>query len=416
MQLIAHPPAATPAAPLAVASWPVWPVEALGYGEIVRRAYAGSDLSELTRRLVARLCGPLADPAALLDLATVLQLQGGDLAQEGRVMQQNALRLQRSFAIRHGAGTGPRLLAFVTDGDFMANVPLDFLLRGSDAVLILYFVDAETADLADLPGHDVAFLAIAEAPENALVLARLGWLLAGWRGPIFNNAAALIAALTRDCVSRFLAEVPGIYAPPTLRLSRQDLLATVLGEDLAVMEFPIVLRPIGSHAGAGLVRIEDRAALAVWLRQSQEAEVYAAPFVDYRDAEGYYSKARVVLIEGQAFASHLARSRQWRVHYLNADMQAHPERRAAEAKWMAGFDTGFARRHAQAFAALYEIFDLEYFGIDCAEMPDGRLLIFEVDVAMIVHDMDDEGLFPYKKPAMQKLFAGFLEAIAGAAP
>jgi hypothetical protein len=44
------------------------------------------------------------------------------------------------------------------------------------------------------------------------------------------------------------------------------------------------------------------------------------------------------------------------------------------------------------------------------------LLIFEVDVAMIVHDMDDEGLFPYKKPAMQKLFAGFLEAIAGAAP
>lgn len=81
---------------------------------------------------------------------------------------------------------------------------------------------------------------------------------------------------------------------------------------------------------------------------------------------------------------------------------------------MAQFDQDFAQRHAEAFAALHRIFGLDYFGIDCAELPDGRLLIFEVDVAMIVHDMDDETVFPYKKPAMQKLFAGFLQAVTAA--
>ncbi len=81
---------------------------------------------------------------------------------------------------------------------------------------------------------------------------------------------------------------------------------------------------------------------------------------------------------------------------------------------MAGFDDGFARRHAQAFAALHRSVGLDYFGIDCAEAPDGRLLVFEVDTAMIVHDMDDADLFPYKQPAMRRLFDGFLAHAAAA--
>ena len=79
---------------------------------------------------------------------------------------------------------------------------------------------------------------------------------------------------------------------------------------------------------------------------------------------------------------------------------------------MADFDADFAQRHATAFASLYDRIGPDYFGIDCAEMPDGRLLIFEVDVAMIVHDMDCPQIFPYKPAAMRKLFEGFLAALA----
>jgi len=78
---------------------------------------------------------------------------------------------------------------------------------------------------------------------------------------------------------------------------------------------------------------------------------------------------------------------------------------------MAGFDEGFAARHAEAFRALTEGFGLDYVGIDCAETQDGRLVVFEADVAMIVHAMDSAELYPYKKPAMARLFKGFVDGL-----
>ena len=71
----------------------------------------------------------------------------------------------------------------------------------------------------------------------------------------------------------------------------------------------------------------------------------------------------------------------------------------------------FAVRHEESFAALCRHIKLDYFGIDCAELPDGRLLVFELDVAMVVHNMDDPIVYPYKQVAMRKLFDGFVDAI-----
>lgn len=402
---------ATPVSDIIPAAWPVIAQPCIGYAAIVRQAYAGADLSALTRDLVARVQGAAVDPGALLDLATLLMLQGGDLAAEGAVMQRHAIALQQSYQIRHGSGLGLRILALVTAGDFMANTPLDFLLASSDATLILQFVDSETPDLSAIPAHNIAFMAIGESPENADLLRQMQRLLTGWATPIFNHNIAAIMALSRDGTARLLADAPGLYTPPTQALPRADLI-------IALMEAPVgtphILRPVGSHAGAGMARITTSSELANWLRTHDARDVYIAPFIDYRGANGLYAKQRIVLIQGQPFASHMASSTQWMVHYLNADMAHHPDRRADEAAWMAGFDS-FATRHAQAFVSLYDRIGLDYFGIDCAELPDGRLLIFEVDVAMIVHDMDCPQIFAYKQPAMRKLFAGFMAALEATA-
>lgn len=390
--------------PVLIASRPRPPSACLGPAAILRRVYAGDDLGPLTNSLIARALAANPDAGAVVDLATVLQSRGGALAEEGLRLLEQATGLQPSYRITHGTGRGLRLLALVTTGDFMANTPVDFLLNGSDATLILHHVTA-TTDRLDLPPHDVAILAVAESRQNAPVLANLARLLAGHRGPVLNNAPGRIAALTRDRVAALLAGEATILAPQTRRLSRAGLRA-------AGLRMPVILRPAGSHAGQGLRRITNRAELEGWLADNPAPEVFVAPFIDYRSPDGLYAKQRVVLIGGQPFASHMATSTDWMVHYLNADMQAHPGRRRAEAAWMADFDSGFARRHARAFAALHRIFGLDYFGIDCAEAPDGRLLVFEVDTAMIVHDMDDADLFAYKKPAMRRLFAAFLARAA----
>ncbi|MEJ1978546.1 MAG: hypothetical protein WDN49_22960 [Acetobacteraceae bacterium] len=40
---------------------------------------------------------------------------------------------------------------------------------------------------------------------------------------------------------------------------------------------------------------------------------------------------------------------------------------------------------------------LDYFSIDCSEDRDGRLLVFEADVAAIIHSMDPPDLYPYRR-------------------
>jgi len=64
-------------------------------------------------------------------------------------------------------------------------------------------------------------------------------------------------------------------------------------------------------------------------------------------------------------------------------------------------------RHGAALRQIASRLALDYFLIDCGEAPDGRLLIFEADNAMVIHDMDDATIYPYKVPQMKKIFSAF---------
>lgn len=140
-----------------------------------------------------------------------------------------------------------------------------------------------------------------------------------------------------------------------------------------------------------------------------DAEFFLSRFVDYASADGQFRKFRVVLVDGVAYAVHLGVSSHWMVHYLNAGMTESAAKRAEEERFMAEFDTdtGFARRHAAALRGIGERIGLDYLVIDCAEMPDGDLLVFEIDPGAAVHSMDPPDLFPYKRPAMEKVRTAF---------
>jgi hypothetical protein len=410
----------SPAAAQSVAETPRAPDEIIGLERIMRLAYAGQDLGELWQGLIARTNADPADAAAILDMSIVLQVSGH--RDEGLRLQKLALQTRRRFRTVYGDGQGLRVAALVTAGDFMANTPIQFLLSGSNAVLHLVYVDAATADLSDVPPHDVLFVGVGESPESQPVLARCAELLRGWEGPILAGAPDRIARLTRDGVAETMADEPTVLAPATARGDRIQLGRLALG-DLAPADllpgaaFPLIVRPIGTHAGQGMEKIDAPEALGVYLAGRSETAFYLAPFVDYAGPDGRFRKQRIAFIGGRAYPSHLAVSDHWMVHYLSAGMAEDADRRAEEAAWMETFDEDFAVRHAEAFSALHRRIGLDYFGIDCAELPDGRLLLFEADVAMIVHDLDPEDVFPYKKPAMRRLFAAFqaeLERVGGA--
>ena len=388
--------------------------ESLGLAFLGRTVFEGAALEPVWEALRERCLADGEDAGALLDLSTLVQMRGE--RDKGLELQAAAIAMCRFYRTVHGTGAGPKILIFMAPGDLMTNTPVDFLLEGSDAEVTVCYVTDGLPDPAAVPEHDVAFLAISQSDDGSVALAKVRGGFDAWPRPVVNGRPGLIAALSRDGVAERFAGHPQVLCPVTARVDRMDLVGvaagiqpiTTLHPDLA---FPIIVRPIGSHAGNGLEKIETRSDLAAYL-QSQTANAYfVAAFHDYAGSDGRYRKLRVVFIKGEAFLAHMAVSERWMVHYLNADMDE-AANRAEEAQMMVTFEEGFAARHAQAFEALVRTFGLDYFGIDCAETPDGRLLVFEADVAMIVHALDSAEIYPYKKPAMARLFRAFLDAMS----
>lgn len=381
-------------------------VPLIGLAALTRAAMRGEDLGAIARRLVARLAADPRDAAAFLDLSTIEQLlgAGGNRA----ALQAQALQLQRVYAHAPATTAAPVLLVLLAPGDFMANTPIEFLLEGAQMRVEYFYVDPEMDIAAAAPPHDAAFVAVAESQANRAVLAAIARAARNWPRPLLNPPDA-IARLTRDGAWRLLHEAEGVTYPRNLRLSRQEAFAAA-----RELEFPFILRPVDSHAGAGLEKIEDETALANYLQRREAEEFYAAPFVDYRGPDRLFRKMRVAFVDGAPFPVHLAISPRWMIHYLNADMRDNVAHRVEEAHWMENF-ADFVRRHARAFASIRDRLGLDYFLIDCAECGDDSLLIFEIGSAMIAHDLDCPQTFPYKSAPMRRLFAAFQDMVVARA-
>jgi glutathione synthase/RimK-type ligase-like ATP-grasp enzyme len=384
---------------------------ALGLAPLLRMACSNVDLTPIKANLIARAERDLTDANALLDLSTVLYLTFNP--EDAIEVQTGALAQRQIYRLAHAGGRRSlRLLVLKGPGDLMANTPLECLLEGSDVeVTVLYcgpglpFPDA-------VPEHDVLFVAVGENDQNRPLLEHLHAVTTSWPRPVINPPAGILLT-SRDEACVALADAPGVAMPVTRRITRAALGA--IGDEAA---FPIVIRPLDSHAGHGLAKADHPAHVAEYLRGRSEPDFYFTPFVDYRGRDGRFRKYRIVLVDGRPYVCHVGISDHWMIHYVNAGMVGtveSAEKRAEEARVMAGFDEDFARRHARALRAISARFGLDYLGIDCGELPDGRLLVFEVDNAMVVHDLDPVDLFPYKGPQMRKIFAGFRAMLARAA-
>jgi len=331
----------------------------------------------------------------------------------GLAIQAQALALKRIYHL--AAAKQParrRLLMLMVPGDLSANTPLECLLEDSDIDLDFYYVSPGAPLALAVPEHDALLVAISEADENHELLGALERVLAVWPKPVIN-APRNIPTTGRAAASALLQDAPGLLIPPTLRAPRAVLQAVAdsaasLGELFDGCVFPVILRPVGSHAGRDLAKIDGPEAITSYLSRVNEAEFYLSPFIDYRGQDGLFRKMRIALIDGVPFACHMGISSNWMIHYVNAGMYEVAQKRAEEASFMAHFDD-FAQRHRPALDAIFQRTQLQYLCIDCAETADGQLLIFEIDHAMVVHAMDPEDQFPYKWQHMQKVKNAFRE-------
>lgn len=380
-----------------------------GLAPYLRMSIAGVNLPPLGQEMLAKAVQGPSDTNLWMNLSLVMLSIG--LRDIGLAIQEQALALKRVYRI--AAARQParfRLLMLMVPGDLAANTPLECLLEDCDIDLYFYYVSPGQPLAEPVPEHDAVIVGISEADENREILRSLAESLATWPKPVIN-APQHIPSTGRAAASALLQNIPGLLMPPTLRASRSILEAVASGGArlsgvFEGCDFPIILRPLGSHAGRDLDRIDNPEEIAIYLAKVAETNFYLSPFIDYSGSDGLFRKMRIALIDGQPFACHMAVSSHWMIHYVNAGMYEEAKKRDEEAAFMEHFDA-FAQRHRVALEQIWKRTQLDYVCLDCAETPDGQLLIFEIDHAMVVHAMDPVDKFPYKQAHVLKVKNAF---------
>ncbi|MDQ2778267.1 MAG: RimK family alpha-L-glutamate ligase [Pseudomonadota bacterium] len=389
----------------------------LGLPHIMELAFRGVDLNPLRQQLLERAQRQPGNANALMDLSTVMGVCfHEDLA---RQLQGEALAVSRTYTLAASASPRLRVLALMTPGSLMANIPIEFLLQGSDISLdMLYLTMPLTPGVLDFPPHDVVCMAVCEAPAAQPLLQTLAARRSEIHQPMLNDPLRVLD-LAREILWRLLHDSPGCLVPSSERVNRAALLLLADGADLGAVlpggTWPIICRPLGSHAGHGLVRLAKREDLRTHLDGTQGEDFVISSFIAYASPDGQYRKMRIAVIGGKPYPVHMVLSTRWLVHYLNGDMLDQPDNRAAERAFFERFDTDFMQRHAAALAVIDERLGLDYYSIDCAESQDGRLLVFECDIGGVVHAMDPPDDFDYKRKPMLRLFEAFRELLLRAA-
>src|SRR3984957_3243843 len=369
----------------------------IGLARLTTLAATGTDLRPLWHALIRKLIDGSIEAGEGLDLSLIAQLLGDKPA--GLAIQHEILKSHQLFR-SPCSSPQPRLrvLALAAATDMGTNMPIEFLLENSGIELMMLYVIPEVELPQPLPDHDIAIVIASDSEDCRDALRKIGLLASSWPRPLLNRPH-LVGNLDRDKLHGLLAGIDGIEIPMTTAVTRAQLSdlsrSAAAPRDIAAgLAFPVIVRPRGSHAGAGLAKVDDRAALERYLSERAEQEFLISRFVDYSDSDGLFRKYRIVFIDGRPYACHMAIADRWDIWYLNAGMSASASKRLEEQTFMRTFDMAFARRHATALAGIVDRIGLDYFTVDCAETRNGSLLIFEADNTAIVHDMDPPDIFP----------------------
>ena len=269
------------------------PTSPIGIPTLARMVLDGSDLLPVWNTLVGRLDDAPDDAAAFMDLSTIAYIQGRP--RDRSILRSRALELQQVYRQppARAATDAIRLLAFMSSGDYLPNMPIEFMLKGSSVTLDMLYVVPGLPLPQPLPEHDVALVAVAESSENQAVLLEIAALVPIWPRPVVNRPER-IARLTRDGTWELLKSAPGVVIPMAARVDRSSFERIALGEVgveviLKGKTFPIIARPVDSHLGDGLSKLDSTAAIDPYLQERPEAEFYISPFIDYSGKTGCFA-------------------------------------------------------------------------------------------------------------------------------
>jgi hypothetical protein len=270
----------------------------------------------------------------------------------------------------------------------------------------LWFIEYATEDqLANLPPFDVAFNRVGDPDLAAPIAEAMNRFLGRCTQRVLNDPRR-IALTSRDQTPVLLGDLPDVIAPLTVRVKPAS------GDrrpspPLKGFEGPVLLRPVASHGGEGLSLLDGADVLP-----DLGGPHYVTAFHDFRSADGLYRKYRMFFVEGRPYPYHLAVSAHWMVHHHTAGMEEWPERIAEEARFLDDPEGVIGAKAMRAVTAIGERIGLDFCGLDFSILPDGQVLVFEANAAMLVHPEALDGPFAHKNRHVERIIDAFQRLLA----
>lgn len=231
--------------------------------------------------------------------------------------------------------------------------------------------------------------------------------------PIVNHPARVLET-TRDGNYERLSAIPGLIFPRTERILIDDaprrLVKRLEGGGWA---FPMILRRAGTQTGESVARVVDpRQARKVLDKARTGEHWYAIALHDARDPRGRHRKIRCFFIDGRFFPVACLGSDDWQIHSDDRYriMSGDEDLQREEQTYLSDPEAFLGEANFRALHAVADIVKLDFFGIDFAVDPQGRILVFEANPAMR-HNFNHAVAFPYTRPHLEAIGRAFTAMI-----
>ena len=342
---------------------------------------------------------------AYLNLAA-LHSQAGRV-NEAESCRDNAFHIQRVF-LEGPSEASCRVLILCVGRTSSGNVPVEELFSDKSYCRIKYHIDyADDKEDMNLPPFDLVFNAVGDPDVAEPVVERLERFSIRCNRPLLNSPS-MVNQTHRHQIASLLSDIEGVLVAPCIRLETLHIFCADLTERLASagIEFPIIVRPIATHGGEGMILCESIDSLERYLHDAT-GPYYLTSYYDYRNPDGYYRKYRIIFVDREPFPYHLAISPKWLVHYFSSDMEENLWKIEEERRFLLDPHTVLGTKAVAAIATIGHRLDLDYGGVDFTLFPDGQVLVFEANATMLVHYEKEVGLLAHKNIHVQNIIDSF---------
>ena len=252
---------------------------------------------------------------------------------------------------------------------------------------------------------DVVFNMICNVDDGEAMLLQALDLVEQLGRPAINHPR-LIMHTDRESIARRFADIPGCVVPRTLRVPGAVVADAATNQEFGGFSLPLLVRIAGTHGGDDFDKFDHWPDIAEFVAKRPDANYYVIEYIDYRSTDDLFRKYRVIFVDGEILPYHLAIHDDWKVHHFRTAMADHAWMRQEEERFLENLGGVFDAAQQDALRAMARATGLDYGGIDCGIHRDGRIVVFEANAAMLVHD-EKTAIFAYKNQYIARIKHAF---------